>query len=946
MSKYKLDLRKYAGLARQTAAEGCVLIKNDNRALPLRKGDKVALLGRIAATYYKSGMGSGGMVNTAYVVGIPEALYEEEDIYVEKKVRGVYDEWISEHPFDHGEGWGRIPRSQKEMPVTDELKAASSGCNVGLAVIGRTAGEDLDNKLEKGSFLLTDAEEVLLDYTCRNFEHSIVVLNVSNIIDMSWVEKYNPEAVLYAWQGGQEGGHGVADVLMGRVNPCGKLTDTIAKDPAGYPSTPYFGDTEKNYYVEDIYVGYRYFETFEREKVLYPFGFGKSYTRFDISGVLSENTAERLRVLAKVKNIGDRAGKEVVQVYLEAPQGKIGKPSRVLVGFAKTKELEPMEEEELTIDVAKSYYASFDDSGITGAGASFVLEEGTYSLYLGGDVRTAGKIAEFFEEFRVTEHLSQALMPVEKFERFSNRGGKLEFEAVPLKNVSSDCFAICSKQEEKYDDKAGNKSEGKSDDMSGDKCDDKAAAGASLYKLCDVYNGNVTLDIFVKQLSQTDLIQMSRGEGMCSPKVTPGTAAAFGGITERLRELGIPALCATDGPSGIRMDCGTKAFSLPNGTLMGCTFDVNLIEELYTMTGRELRQNRIDTLLGPGINIHRNPLNGRNFEYISEDPLLTGKMGAAQILGMSKFGSTGTAKHFITNNQETNRRSVNAVVSARALREIYLKGFEIAIKEGNCRSIMTTYGPLNGLWTAGTYELNTQVLRNEWGFDGIVMTDWWAGANDEGQPLDMKNHAAMLNAGNDLFMVCADTTVPRQDNIEARIESGELKLEQLVKNAKNILNFALKSVAMEYEMGLIGEEELKERREAQAQDDIIPEDIEYFDIEPEGEINFDGTEWSCRKDDKYIFAVKSLKPGLFDIELTAGSSLDELAQIPVTITLDGMHRTMFSFRGTGGEFVSETHNFGLLVGNYHFLKIAVGADGLKIRNVKLKYREEFKWHSS
>ena len=274
----------------------------------------------------------------------------------------------------------------------------------------------------------------------------------------------------------------------------------------------------------------------------------------------------------------------------------------------------------------------------------------------------------------------------------------------------------------------------------------------------EVAEGKITLDEFMSQLSDDDLICMFRGEGMCSPKVTPGTAAAFGGLTPELQEFGIPASCCTDGPSGLRFDCGTKAFSMPNGTLLGCTFDLPLVEDLYEMAGREMRQNRVDALLGPGMNIHRNPLNGRNFEYISEDPYLTGWISAVQILGMEKSDVTGTIKHFCGNNQESKRHTVNAVVSERALREIYLKGYEIAVKEGGARSIMSTYGPVNGIWTAGNYDLLTTILRGEWNYDGFVMTDWWAMSNREGYEATRTTHAPMVSAGNDVFMVCNDCT--------------------------------------------------------------------------------------------------------------------------------------------------------------------------------------------
>src|SRR5699024_7636431 len=275
--------------------------------------------------------------------------------------------------------------------------------------------------------------------------------------------------------------------------------------------------------------------------------------------------------------------------------------------------------------------------------------------------------------------------------------------------------------------------------------------------------------------SKEDLFHIVRGEGMSSPKVTPGIAGAFGGITEELKQLGILVAGCADGPSGIRMDSGTSAFSIPNGTALSCSFNEELSRELFEFMGLELRKNRIDSLLGPGINIHRNPLNGRNFEYFSEDPLLTGKMTVAQLKGMAKYDVTGTIKHFSCNNQEHSRNYANAILSERALREIYLKGFEMAVKEGNASSIMTSYGPINGLWTASNYDLLTTILREEWGFDGIVMTDWWAKGNDEGETGSRKNISAMIRSQNDLYMVTRDAKLHAIDtNAAEELDMGKV----------------------------------------------------------------------------------------------------------------------------------------------------------------------------
>ena len=681
MANYTLDMDKYKQLARQASAEGCVLLKNEKETLPIRDDQVVSVFGRIAFHYYKSGTGSGGLVNTSYVTGILDGLRTCENIRLNDELIEIYESWISEHPFDKGKGWGQEPWSQKEMPLEDSVVAkAASSSDMALVVIGRTAGEDQDAKNEPGSYLLTDDENAMLEKVCKAFNKVAVVLNVGNIIDMKWVEKYQPQAVMYVWQGGQEGGNGVADVLTGKVNPCGKLTDTIARNIEDYPSTKNFGDAKVNLYQEDIYVGYRYFETFAPEKVLYPFGYGCSYTTFttQVTSFVQEN--EKVILSVAVKNTGTCAGKEVVQVYSSAPQGLLGKPVRELKAYEKTKELDPGEEEILAITLNMAELASYDDEGKTGNKSCYVLEKGDYKIYVGTDVRNAeiaGTIC--IGETIVVEKLTEALAPVTAFERLrpvadTGKEGtecgiyKAEYEKVPLRTITP---------QQKIDKARENQ---KSYTYTGD-CG---------YKLADVYDGNIDMDTFISQLSDEDLICIVRGEGMCSTKVTAGTAAAFGGVTDRLQAFGIPVGCCADGPSGIRMDCGTIAFSLPNGTSLGCTFNKKLVEELYTMTGMELRKNHVDTLLGPGINIHRNPLNGRNFEYISEDPYVTGSMAAAQIRGMGHAGVTGTIKHFAGNNQEFHRHDVDSVVSERALREIYLKGFEMAVKDGGAYSVMTT----------------------------------------------------------------------------------------------------------------------------------------------------------------------------------------------------------------------------------------------------------------
>ena len=915
MKNYKLDFERYAVLARQATAEGCVLLENEGQALPLREGERVAVFGRMAFHYYKSGLGSGGLVNTRYVVGILDALKDCKEIRLDEKLMGIYEDWIRENPFDEGQGWGRVPWCQKEMEVTDEMLGCARDNDVSLVIIGRTAGEDQDNNAGPGSYCLTETEEDMIRRVCQVSKRTVVVLNVGNIIDMSWVKKYHPQAVLYAWQGGQEGGNGVADVLTGKVCACGKLTDTIAQSIEDYPSTENFGDPFKNYYKEDIYVGYRYFETFAKDKVLYPFGYGLSYTSFGIKAEILKNSEEELTVAAEVVNTGAVKGKEVVQVYAKVPQGKLGNPARRLIGFAKTGELKPGEKEEVVIVIPKYDLTSYDDSGVTGHKSCYVLEEGTYEISVGSDVRSAESAGCYEEKFRVVEKLQEACAPVEKFSRMKavlmpDGSYQAVTEEVPVRTVDP--------QERRKQNLP----------------ETLAYTGDKGYKLVDVLDGKVSMENFVAQISEEDLIAMFRGEGMCSPKVTPGTAAAFGGVTESMKALGIPVGCCADGPSGIRMDCGTKAFSLPNGTALGCTFNTELVSDLYEMTGKELRLNKIDSLLGPGMNIHRNPLNGRNFEYISEDPLLTGRICAAQVKAMAKSGIGSTIKHFCGNNQEVGRSTSDSVMSERCLREIYLKGFEMAVREGGARSVMTTYGSVNGLWTAGSYDLCTTILRKEWGFEGIVMTDWWAKSNYEGHQAAVQVKAPMVAAQNDIYMVVSDAKAnPEKDDVEEMLHAGKLTLGELQRNGANILGFLLKSPSILLLTDRICAEELEVMNTKEA-DDVDAGDLIAITSDPETqEMVVDGSLLHPAKGNTDILAVTNDYMGEFTVKFVLRSELGELAQLPISVFMDNIHKMTVSVQGTNGKWVEESRPFDMSFGHNHYIKLYYGADNLEIKEI-------------
>ena len=906
-----LDWNKYLDTAAKMVSEGIVMLKNDNNALPLDTDKEVAVFGRIQFHYYKSGTGSGGMVNVTKVVNILDGLIDN-GVKVNEKLLGTYRKWDKENPFDLGEGWGGEPWSQKEMPLDEGLvKETAKSCETAIVIIGRTAGEEQDNRLEAGSYLLSDDEIAMLTVVRENFKKVVLLLNVGNIIDMTDINRIAPDSVLYVWQGGMTGGKGTADVLTGKVSPSGKLPDTIAYKASDYPSDANFGREEnRDIYAEDIYVGYRYFETFAKEKVLYPFGFGLSYTEFEIKTEKAEITEGAVKLSVSVKNIGSYKGKEVIEVYCEAPQGRLGKAARVLCGFEKTRELVPQEEQvvEIAVDITK--LASYDDSGVTGNKSCYVLEAGEYKFYVGSDVRSAEYACSFEQgEDLVTERLTQSLAPVESFERIKPvcKGGAFSIgrEAVPVSEVDESARRLEKLPKE------------------------IAYTGDKGIKLWDVKNGKNTMDEFIAQLSDYDLSCIIRGEGMGSPRVTAGTASAFGGVSENLNGFGIPAGCCSDGPSGMRLDCGTKAFSLPNGTMIASSFNKELTSELFTFMGLEMAANKVDCLLGPGMNIHRHPLNGRNFEYFSEDPFLTGKMAAAELKGMAGAGVTGTIKHFCANNRETNRHFIDSVVSERALREIYLKGFEIAVKEGGASSVMTTYGIVNGLWTAGNFDLNTVILREEWGFKGFTMTDWWANINVRGKEPDKTDLAAMARAQNDVYMVCPDGE-KNDDNTLAALENGGIERCELQRNAANICGFLLHTNALK-RAGGIGDTVKVINREDEEQEDDKP--VQFYKVDRD--ITLDLSDVDTKKGTSYSFALDLSNFGIYRVIVTASSTQSELAQIPMTLFSMGTAVGTFTFNGTGGKAVSmekETPMFS----RFTTFRIYFAQNGLDLHSIRFE----------
>ena len=764
-----------AELARRAGAEGCVLLKNDG-TLPLKAEQPVAVFGRCQLDWFYVGYGSGGDVHPPYRVNLMEGL-KNAGVAVDQELSGVYENWCfsDDHKANHG-WWGHWPMSHPEMPLEQSMvSAAAKRCDTAIVVIGRAAGEDRENTLTKDSYYLTDEETAILDAVTSVFKHTVVVMDIGSIMDMIWAESYGDKlsAILIAWQGGMESGNAMADVLTGKVNPCGKLADTIARNYEDYPSSSSFGGKEFNNYTEDIFVGYRYFETFAKDKVLYPFGYGLSYTTFECKPLALNWERGTYTVSAQVTNTGNVAGREAVMLWCAAPQGKLGKAAKVLTAYGKTKLLAPVESEAITLCFDERTFVSFDDTGKTGFANAFVLEAGEYQFFL-GDV-LAGTIT--IDETRVIEQCEEVCGIEAPFARMVAReeNGTIVAREEMLSRGNVDLRQrILDRLPEEI-----------------------PVTGNQGYKLSDVAKGKISLDTFIAQLNDAELEALTRGEGcMGSALGVAGNAGAFGGVLPSLREKGIPPVITADGPSGLRLK--KYCALLPNGTALACTFDDELIQQLFTHTGREMIKQGVDVVLSPGMNIHRNPLCGRNFEYFSEDPLLTGKVAAAIVRGVQSQGVSCCPKHFACNNQETKRNTNDSRVSQRALREIYLRCFEIVVKEAKPNVIMTSYNKINGVWSHYNYDLVTTVLRKEWGFDGVVITDWWMQKSASPEFPKIKDNAYRVRAQVDVLMPGNMGHLYKSYHSDGTLlktidELDGMTRAEIQRTAKNVLSLILKT---------------------------------------------------------------------------------------------------------------------------------------------------------
>lgn len=758
-------------VCREIISEGSVLLKNDNEVLPL-KNNKFALFGRCQVNTFYVGYGSGGDVKPPYKVSILEGLQNQGANLDEETVK-LYKKWCEKHPPEEG-FWGHWPMYYPEMKLKDDfVKGASKRSEIAVVIIGRAAGEDRENKAEKGSWYLTKEEELMLSLTRKHFNKLVVIINAGSIMDQAGIESYNPDSVMYVWQGGQETGNGVADVLLGKTSPSGRLTDTIAKIE-DYPSTPYFGNKEYNNYVEDIFVGYRYFNTFAKDKIIYPFGYGLSYSKFNLKNISTNKKSDtEIEVNFTVENAGNLSAKHIVQIYQRNALGKLGKPELELASYVKTKELKTGDAQEFTLLIDLAKLSSFDDLGVTEFKNSFVLEEGEYKIYIGNNINEISEVYSLtLDKTICTKKAVEALAPVRPYKRMVNKNG-ISFEDTPTQTIDLRERILNNLPKEIKETKKGP------------------------FKLDDVISKKIALDEFVSQLTVEELEAITRGSlhSMNSPFGPKGNAGTLGANMDSLFEKGIPALSTNDGPSGARLQVHSTL--LPNAVSIASSFNDELVENLTYEFGIEVRDRKSHILLAPGMNIHRNPLCGRNFEYFSEDPILTGKIASAYVRGVQKSGTSATPKHLACNNQETNRSGNDSIVSQRALREIYLKGFEICVKESKPDVIMASYNIVNGDWAHYNYDLATTILREDWGFDGLVITDWWMRDDKSTLFKEVENQAFRVRAQVDVFMPGAPNHGKFKGQSDGSIlrslssDDGLTKAE-LQRSAKNVLNLCIK----------------------------------------------------------------------------------------------------------------------------------------------------------
>lgn len=759
----KMPVKGCAEVSRQAASEGIVLLKNDG-VLPLTE-NSVALFGCGSSDTSFCGTGSGytfapynisifqGLKNAGIQIS-SELWLKNYEIYKKKKEKEGEKLSLLDKRFS-----GITPYFDVDVISKEELEAASAS-DTAIYCIKRNTGENFDRKPEKGDYYLSDNEIRNIELLTEHFSQLVVILNTC-VIDASYLqsnEKVN--GIILLGQAGMEAGNALADILVGKVNPSGRLTDTWASSYDDYPSSKTFslndGNSLQEDYLEDIYVGYRHFDT-KKVDVVYPFGYGLSYAKFSYDNVTVTADWKEVIIEADVTNTGKREGKDVLQVYVSAPDGKLNKPYQELKGYRKTKLLKAEETERVRITIPTRELCSYDTDT-----ASWIMEKGQYLIRIGSNARDTEIAAaiELDEDAAMIRLSNQVSLDREltfyEYPRISHE----KYTGTVIRLKAEDCVTIdesskISRTLPVYvnDDYETKESAYHFDvDTAEETVEVKKVENATLL---DVADNKITMEEFIATLDDEVLTRLVAGNGQetkydIEPRLPKGAfksvfnPSSSGKMTDMFsRTLGIPAASLADGPAGLHL-MGELCCGYPVGMVLAQTWNTQLVEEIGDCYGKEMEYYHVAIALAPGMNIHRDPLCGRNFEYYSEDPLISGDFAAAFTRGLQDNhpGYGVTIKHFCCNNQETTRNMSNSSVSERALREIYLKGFEKVVKEARPMTVMSSYNLVNGTHTSSRYDLLTDVLRGEWGFEGMVMTDW------DGE----SDRIADLNAGNDILM--------------------------------------------------------------------------------------------------------------------------------------------------------------------------------------------------
>ena len=828
VTQRETDHRK---LAREAAAEGFVLLENKDHFLPLAKGSKVGLYGAGAIRTIKGGTGSGdvnerdsvnifqGMKNAGYDVTSSEWLEDYDKLYVQARLDWKNEIFTKLNGDDTKffDAYSATPFFMPSGNPIDEEKAAADGADTAFFVLARIAGENKDRFDTEGDYFISKEEKAILAQVSRCYKNVVLVINTGGLMDLAFVEEFdNIRSILQYVQAGQEGGNAFADVVSGDVTPSGKMTDTWAKDYYDYPGAEVYsyksGDLMKEKYEEGIFVGYRYFDTFE-VPVRYSFGYGMSYTDFEIrtddikvSGRGMMNP--KVSVTVTVTNTGDTyAGKEVVQIYASCPQGRLVKEFRRLAGFGKTKLLAPKESQTMTITFPLYQLTSYEEES-----ASWILEPGMYGIWIGNDLNTSVLSGALELDEKAVMTACENICPLkEKLNEIVPDAEKVQArEAAWQKEVKEKRMSVI---------------ELKASEIPTEKVDYQPVPEELPGKA-----GKIVESLSVDQLALLATGDPGRPQGNALGSAgisVPGAAAETSPCASE-EPWNVTTIALVDGPAGLRLkreyqvDNGEivasdflaaleggffrrfllfsfraaleRPFSnqfctaIPVGTLLAQSWDVELIKRVGEMIGHEMELFNVTLWLAPGMNIHRNPLCGRNFEYYSEDPLLAGMMAAAMTLGVQKVPGCGTTiKHFACNNQEDNRMGSDSILSERALREIYLKGFEIAVKDAQPMSIMTSYNLINGVHAANCYDTCTKAARDEWGFAGAIMPDW---TTTNVQIQGECTAAGCMRAGNDMVM----PGLPEDhENIKKELADGTLTMAELKRCIYNTVNIVLQS---------------------------------------------------------------------------------------------------------------------------------------------------------